>query len=366
MKSGGTMNNQEPSRREHEGDVAQRSLVESLKHAEGRYGGFCFGGQTPDGVTTTAPLPPGTTFPNGAAAALLLTFDVEGTYSNGTGDMALEVANYERICARLRESGIPATFNIVGQMAEEQGPAFVRWILDAGCEVAAHGYVHDLDRRYDSAKAYAGHYGSLVNTAQVRDAIAVFDRIQKGCVWGVRMPYAHFNEYTYDAIAAAGMSWSSNLGIDDWVEPTNGFGGAPCHIRLGDKEYDLVEIPLDTQTYDWPIWIADEQSNGVFVEAVRAYCRSRSIPFVRTPAGGVAVWRQRMLDAVASRTVFTLLCHPINLAVLSDSWGDPVEEFLFPVIDLLAGHAHRREAWVCTCSQMADFYRQTTTRGGSR
>ena len=161
------MKNPETSVPNPQGDGAQRSLVESLKHAEGRYGGFCFGGQTPDGVTTVAPLPPGTVFPNGATAALLLTFDVEGTYSNGTGDMALEVANYERICAKLKAAGIVATFNIVGQMAEEQGPAFVRWILDAGCEVAAHGYVHDMNRRYDAAKAYAGHYGPSENTAQV-------------------------------------------------------------------------------------------------------------------------------------------------------------------------------------------------------
>ncbi len=337
----------------------ERSLVEGVKHAEGRCGGFCFGGQTPDGVTTVAPLPSGTTFPNGAAAALLLTFDVEGTYSNGTGDMALEVANYERICARLEAAGIPATFNIVGQMAEEQGPAFVRWMLEAGCEVAIHGYVHDMNRRYDPAKTYAGHYGPPENIAQVRDALAVFDRILKGCVRGVRMPYAHFNEYTYDAIADAGMSWASNLGIDDWIEPGQGFGGAPCRIRLDGKEYDLVEIPLDTQTFDWAIWIADEESNGAFVRAVRAYCRSRGIPFKRTPAGGAAVWRQRMLDAIAAQSVFTHLCHPINLAVLNERWGDPVEEFLFPIIDLLAGHARRREAWVCTCGQMADFYRRT-------
>ncbi len=356
------MKNQEPSIHTPDGDGAQRSLVEGLKHAEGRYGGFCFGGQTPDGVTTVAPLSSGTLFPNGAHAALLLTFDVEGTYSNGTGDMALEVANYRRICARLKAAGIPATFNIVGQMAEEQGPGFVRWILDAGCEVAAHGYVHDMNRRYDAAKAYAGHYGPQENTAQIRDALLVFERIQKGVVRGVRMPYAHFNEYTYDAIAGAGMCWASNLGIDDWVEPANGFGGAPCRIRLGDKEYDLVEIPLDTQTFDWPIWIAEEPANGVFVEAVRVYCRRRGISFERTPAGGVAVWRQRMLDAIVSRSVFTLLCHPINLAVLSDRWSDPVEEFLFPVIDLLAGHSNRREAWVCTCGQMADFYRRAMAR----
>ena len=66
---------------------AQRLLVEEVKHRKGRYGGFCFGGQKPDGVTPRRPLPAGTAFPNGAKAALLMTYDVEGDYGNGAGDM---------------------------------------------------------------------------------------------------------------------------------------------------------------------------------------------------------------------------------------------------------------------------------------
>jgi peptidoglycan/xylan/chitin deacetylase (PgdA/CDA1 family) len=339
--------------------AGERSLVEQEKHSGGRFGGFCFGGQSPDGVEVVAPLPAGTVFPNGARAALLLTFDVEGTYGNGTGDMALEVANYRRICDRLAANGLAATFCIVGQMAQEQGPDFVRWILDSGSEVAAHGYVHDLNLRFGGTKVYAGHYGPVENTTQIVDALAVFEHIKPGCVHGMRIPYGHFNEHTYDAIAAAGLVWTSHVGIDDFLVPGLGFGGAPFRMNLGGKQYPLLEIPLDSQTYDWPIWIADEQANGQFVAAVRAYCRSRNIPFVRTPAGGVAVWRQRMDDTIAAAGVFTLLCHPINLAVRDARWGDPVEEFLFPVIDLLGAHARSRRAWVCTCGQMADFHKQT-------
>ena len=348
-----------------DGKAGQRSLVEEVKHAEGCCGGFCFGGQTPDSVTAVAPLPAGTVFPNGATAALLLTFDVEGTYGNGTGDMAVEVANYRRICGRLQAAGIPATFNVVGQMAEEQGPAFIRWMLDAGCEVASHGYVHELTRLYGGRRVYAGHYGPHENHRQVADSIAVFDRISKGCVRGIRLPYAHFNEFSYDAIADAGLSWASHVGIDDFIGPGRGFGGAPFQMQLGEKLYPLVEIPLDTQTYDWSIWMADEAANRPFVRAVAGYCRSRSIPFVRTPAGGVGIWSRRMQDAVDARGAFTLLCHPINLAVRDVRWGDPVEEFLFPVIDRL-GDLHRaRRAWVATCGQMADFYRAGVKVGRS-
>jgi hypothetical protein len=65
-----------------------------------------------------------------------------------------------------------------------------------------------------------------------------------------------------------------------------------------------------------------------------------------------------MLDAVQSGGIFTLLCHPINLTIGSERWGDPMEEFLFPVIDLLAGLRDKGEAWICTCGQLAELYRK--------
>ena len=129
---------------------------------------------------------------------------------------------------------------------------------------------------------------------------------------------------------------------------------------LGDRIYDIVEIPLDSQTYDWSIWIADENSNRSFVDAVRAYCQSRNIPFVRTPEGGVTIWRQRMLEAIENQSVFTLLCHPINLVVFENAWGNPLEQFLLPIIDILGELNRTKQAWVCTCAQMAQFYRQVT------
>jgi peptidoglycan/xylan/chitin deacetylase (PgdA/CDA1 family) len=339
----------------------ERSLVETVLHAEGKCGGFPFGGSRPEGVTVCDPLPAGTVFPNGARAALLLTFDVEGDYGNGVGDVALEVANYRRMTARLRKNNIPATFNIVGKMAEDYGPEFVTWMLDAGCEVATHGYVHDLNKRHGGDRVYAGHYGPRENRQQVEEGVRALNRIRPGCVRGARVPYAHFNEYTYDAIADLGLAWASHVGIDDMERPELGFGPAPFRMQLGKKRYPVVEIPLDSQTFDWSIWAADETANGWFVNAARRYCETRGVPFVRTPAGAVAIWERRMKDAIENQTMFTLLCHPMNLTMKDPRWGDPVDEFMLPVIDLL-GELHRRgEAWVPTCGQMADFYNKTLT-----
>lgn len=351
---------------------ADRSLVAQAQCKKGRYGGFCFGGCSPAGVRAHNPLPAGTVWPNGARSALLLTFDVEGTYGNGTADMALEIANYRRICRRLTHAGIPATFNIVGRMVEEQGPEFVGWMLDSGSEIATHGYVHDMNKRHGGDEVYAGHYGPRENLEQIRDGVAALETHFPGAVRGVRMPYGHFNEYTYDAIAELGLAWSSNVSIDDFLTPGGGYGPAPFQMQLGGTVYPVVEIPLDSQTYDWCIWAADETTNRPFVEAVRSYCTRRGIPFVRTPAGGVPVWLSRCREAMNQQAVFTLLCHPINLAAVSDRWKDPVEEFLFPVIDEL-GRLHRSgEAFVGTCAQIAaryqawrmESFRQSGKEGG--
>jgi peptidoglycan/xylan/chitin deacetylase (PgdA/CDA1 family) len=336
----------------------KRSLAGDSKPASGKYGGFSFGGCQPDGVKVYNPLRKGIEFPNGAKSALLLTFDVEGNYGNGTGSEDLEIANYDRICARLEAKGIPATFNIVGKMIEDRGPGFVQRMLEGGSEIAPHGYVHDLNERHGGDRVYAGHYGPVENKMQVNDGIQAIEKVFPDAVKGCRLPYGHFNEYSYDAIEGAGLQWTSHLGIDDLIHPDYGYGPQPFQIGLGDRIYNLVEIPLDSQTFDWPIWIADEETDKSFVDAVRAYCRNRNIPFVRTPECGITIWRQRIFEAIENQRVFTLLCHPINLAVKNAAWSDPLEQFLFPVIDLLGELNHSKKAWVCTCAQMAAFYRE--------
>ena len=346
-------------------DGKERSLVEDVKHAEGRWGGFSFGGQEPEGVTAVNPLPRDVAFPNGSHTAILLTFDVEGNYGNGAGDEDREIANYERICTKLKGRGIVATFNVVAQMAENRGEAFLAQMVESGSEVASHGYVHDMYKRYGGDLVYAGHYGPRENGEQVSEGVKALNRMLNalGCsgVKGMRFPYGHFNEYTYEAVEKQGLSWTSNVGIDDFISPGQGFGNAPFFMRLGNREYDVVEIPLDSQSYDWAIWVADEKENLPFVQAVRSYCSAAQIPFQRTPAGGVGVWRQRVQDTMKVGGIFTLLCHPINLTIRSERWGDPVEEFLFPVIDMLVGLQDEKKIWVCTCAQLADFYREKHT-----
>jgi hypothetical protein len=52
------------------------------------------------------------------------------------------------------------------------------------------------------------------------------------------------------------------------------------------------------------------------------------------------------------------LCHPIYLTIKSGRWGDPLEEFLFPVIELLGDLSRRKRIWLATCPQIAELYEE--------
>ena len=337
--------------------MKERSLIEGDKHMAGRYGGFNFGGQVPDGITVNNPLPKGVTFPNGAKSAILLTFDVEGNYGNGVGDQEREIANFVPLCNHIAKKNITATFNVVGRMVEEHGPEFIRWMLDANCEVAPHGYYHDLNKHYGGDRVYAGHYEKPVNMLQVGGGIAALNNIQKGCVSGSRLPYGHFNEFSYESFVEAGLTWSSNVCMDDFTGMGHGFGSQPFMMQLGEQKYPIIEIPMDGTIYDWPIFIADKIDHKPFIDSISTYCKDRNIPFDRTPAGAIPIWKQRIDEAVSHDEVYSLLLHTINETIIRDNWGDPLDTCLLPLIDLLAEYQDSGKVWICTCNELATFYK---------
>ncbi|MFW5798552.1 MAG: polysaccharide deacetylase family protein, partial [Planctomycetota bacterium] len=176
-------------------DKPERSLADEATQIVGRAGGFSFGGLHPVGVSVHDPLPASAGFPGQARAAVLLTFDVEGNYGNGLGEVSRELDNYRRICDRLDRLGLVATFNVVGQMVDDHGPGFVKVMHQAGSEVASHGYWHDLNRRFGGPRVYAGQYGPQENYLQVTRGVQALEAVLPEPVRGIRMPYGHFNEY---------------------------------------------------------------------------------------------------------------------------------------------------------------------------
>ncbi len=333
---------------------ASSDITATATVRNGCCGGSSFFGR-PVGVEAVEPLPLPATFPNGARAAVMMTYDVEGFYGNGSGSEALEIRNYSRLAERLTALGLKATFNVVGRMAEEKGPEFVRILHQAGMELATHGYDHEMNRAADGF-TYHGHYGLKENLEDLGRGVEAIQAITGIPVRGVRLPYGHFNEHSYRAMERLGLAWASNMEIDNFIHPECAFGPAPFRPVIGGKVCDIVEIPLDSQTYDWAMWVADGK-NPSFVERVNAFMQSRGLHAPRTPAGAVTVWEERIRATVESQSVFTLLCHPINLTVRSERWsGDPVDDFMFKVFDRLAELQKARKLWVPTCSEMAEFY----------
>ncbi len=72
--------------------------------------------------------------------------------------------------------------------------------------------------------------------------------------------------------------------------------------------------------------------------------RAAGCAWERTPRLGFEVWKRRIEETMAEQRVFTLLCHPINLTVPGEGWGNPLDEFLFPVIELLGELSRQKRA----------------------
>ena len=105
-------------------------------------------------------------------------------------------ANIDRILALLAESNVSATFFTLGWIAERY-PALVRRLIEAGHELASHGYEH--------LRATEQGYGAFL--ADIRLAKAVLEDIAGREVSGYRAPSFSIgptNFWAFDCIAEAG------------------------------------------------------------------------------------------------------------------------------------------------------------------
>lgn len=144
-----------------------------------------------------------------------------GVLSQGTYGAKVAI---DLILHLLSDKGVKATFFVVGRVAERY-PDKVRRIVAEGHEVALHGYTH----RSPSSLTREEEEDELGRTlAILRDLGA--DPV------GYRSPSWDFSENTLPLLAAAGVSYSSNM-MDD-IRP---------YVHEG---YDIVELPVQ--------WILDD------------------------------------------------------------------------------------------------------------
>jgi len=151
--------------------------------------------------------------------------------------------NMDVILAMLGERGVQATFFVLGWVAERY-PQLVRRLVEAGHEVASHGYEHQ--------RASQQGYGEFL--ADVRLAKAILEDIAGAPVRGYRAPSFSIgpgNDWAFDCLALAGYRYSSSV-----YPIRHDHYGAPDAPRFAHEvRPGLLEVPVTTVRLfaaNWP------------------------------------------------------------------------------------------------------------------
>lgn len=158
------------------------------------------------------------------------------------GEYGVRVA-MPRILRLLAAYDLPATFFVPGHTAESF-PAVVESILDAGHEVAHHGYGHQ-----DPSTQTPGE-----ERRSLERGLAVLERFLGRPPVGYRSPSWDYSHSTLALLVEYGFLYDSSLFAGDFH---------PYHPRLGDQvgveeplkmgqEVALWEFPVDFCLDDWP------------------------------------------------------------------------------------------------------------------
>ncbi|WP_159628347.1 XrtA system polysaccharide deacetylase [Massilia puerhi] len=145
-------------------------------------------------------------------------------------------ANMGRILALYERHGVRATFFTLGWIAERY-PAMVRRIVDAGHELASHGYSHL--RASDQSRAEFDN--------DIRSSKALLEDIGGQAVVGYRAPsfsIGHANLWALDALHEAGYRYSSS--IYPIAHDHYGMPDAPRFAFYPNGPDGLLEVPITT------------------------------------------------------------------------------------------------------------------------
>ena len=145
-------------------------------------------------------------------------------------------ANVDRILELFAAGGVSATFFTLGWIAERH-PALMRRIVDAGHEIASHGYDHarvfTLDR---------DAFGE-----DIRKARAILEDTTGQRVTGYRAPSFSIdarNAWAFEELAAQGYTYSSS--VAPVAHDHYGWPEAPRFAFRPLDDSNLVELPVTT------------------------------------------------------------------------------------------------------------------------
>ncbi len=193
-----------------------------------------------------------------------------------------------RILRLLERRGIPSTFFVPGHTIETY-PDVCSTIAAAGCEIALHGYAHELDPPPD------------VERWAMSRSYELIERLAGTAPTGYRAPSGELTATTIDLLMEHGLTYDSSLMGHDY---------RPYQVRRGDRFPDdgpaqwgeatsLVELP-------WS-WTTDDYVHLEFVAF-----RRMLMPGLRRPSemfdnftGDV-----RWMTANVDHGVYTVVFHP--------------------------------------------------------
>jgi peptidoglycan-N-acetylglucosamine deacetylase len=179
---------------------------------------------------------------------IMLTFDLDAESgalaidaNNANRPGVLSVGQYgpkvavPRILRLLEDEGIPATFFVPGWVIDKY-PAALEAIVEAGHEVAHHGYTHQ------PPATFAGREEEEESLLKGTESIV---RMTGKKPLGYRSPSWDFSPHTLPLLEKHGFLYSSNLMDDD----------APYLHTIGGRVTSLVELPIQWMNDDAPFFM---------------------------------------------------------------------------------------------------------------
>src|SRR5262245_45416309 len=237
------------------------------------------------------PIPAGFAWPRGIRAAACFTFDVDAEspilFDHPEAAGWLDVMSHQaygprtavpRLLRILDRQGIRATFFVPGYTAE-RWPEAVRWIRDAGHEIAHHGYLHEGAR---SARDVAEEERRLLRGLEALDAVAGVRPV------GYRGPNWELSYDTPALLVRHGFRYDTGMMDADH----------PYRLAVGPEPgaASIVELPAHWSLDDW------EPYNDL-------PCITGS-GVIASPADVVARWTLELEALVAEHGLFMLTNHP--------------------------------------------------------
>lgn len=236
--------------------------------------------------------------------------------------------NVERLLALLDEHGVRGTFFTLGWIAERY-PALVRRIVEAGHELASHGYNHqracDMDDR-DFLE-------------DVRAAKGILEDISGQAVNGYRAPSFSINKgnrWVYAKLEEVGYRYSSS--IFPIRHDHYGIPDAPRFMHRAGQS--LMEIPATTVR----IWGRNLPASGGGFFRLLPYCVSRAlIRRVNEVDGHAAVFychpwefdpQQPRIPGINLKTRFR---HYVNIARMESRLRCLLKDFEWGRLDAIYG-----------------------------